>query len=205
MTAPPLEQATTGAGRRRKVLNVALVLVVLVAIIGLYRLTPTQKDVQEPIAVKGIVGKPVKTPRFELTVRGVQVSKKLRIPRSAPDRDTLSDFVVVDALATATREPLYLKNVSIKAADGTTYLGANRSGLREADLTGFQLSTDIPARGFFVVEMPADQLPGAVLQVMEKPFLNDLEPQATIPLGVEKDQLDGLRKDVAIMTAADAS
>jgi hypothetical protein len=39
---------------------------------------------------------------------------------------------------------------------------------------------------------------------MEKPFLNDLEPQATIPLGVSKDQLAGLRKDVAIFNAADA-
>ncbi|WBQ04597.1 hypothetical protein [Kribbella sp. CA-293567] len=205
MTAPPLEQAASaGRGRRRRVLNIGLVLVVLVAIIGLYRLTPTQKDIQEPVAVKGVVGKAVKTPRFELLVSGVQVSKKLRIPRSAPDRDTLSDFVVVEAVAVAKREPLYLKNVSIKAADGTVYLGANRSGLREVDLTGFQLAPDIPARGSFVVEMPADQLPGSVLLVMEKQFMNDLEPRATIPLGVEKDQLDGARKDVAILNAADA-
>jgi hypothetical protein len=72
------------------------------------------------------------------------------------------------------------------------------------DLTGFEFAPDIPARGVFVVEMPADKLPGAVLQVMEKPFLNDLEPQATIPLGVSKDQLAGLLKDVAIFNAADA-
>lgn len=202
---PPLEQAARHNSNRRKVLNVGLVLVVLVAIIGLYRLTPTQQDIQQPVEVKGIVGKPVKTPRFELTVRGVQIGKKLRIPRSAPDRDTLSDFIVVDAVVKATREPIHLNKVSIKAADGTTYLGANRVGLDDADLTGFEFAPDIPAQGSFVVEMPADQLPGAVLQVMEKAIFSDLEPQATIPLGVKKDQLDGLRKDVAIITAADAS
>lgn len=202
---PSLEEAAQRNSRQRKVLNVVLVIVVLVAIIGLYRLTPTQKDIQEPVAVKGIVGKAVKTPRFELTVRGVQVSKKLRIPRASPDRDTLSDFVVIDAIVKATREPIHLSKVTIKTADGISYLGANRSGLTETDLTGFEFAPDIPAHGSFVVEMPADQLPGAVLQVMEKSIFNDLEPQATIPLGVEKDQLDGLRKDVAILTAADAS
>lgn len=202
---PSLEEAAQRNSRQRKVLNVVLVIVVLVAIIGLYRLTPTQKDIQEPVAVKGIVGKAVKTPRFELTVRGVQVSKKLRIPRASPDRDTLSDFVVIDAIVKATREPIHLSKVTIKTADGISYLGANRSGLNETDLTGFEFAPDIPAHGSFVVEMPADQLPGAVLQVMEKSIFNDLEPQATIPLGVEKDQLDGLRKDVAILTAADAS
>ncbi|WP_433015488.1 hypothetical protein [Kribbella sp. CA-294648] len=202
---PPLEQAARHDSTRRKVLNVALVIVVLVAIVGLYRLTPTQQDIQQPVEVNGIVGKPVKTPRFELTVRSVQVGKKLRIPRSAPDRDTLSDFVVIDATVKATREPIHLSKVSIKAADGTVYLGANRAGLDRVDLTGFEFAPDIPAQGSFVVEMPADQLPGAVLRVMEKAIFSDLEPQATIPLGVEKDQLDGLRKDVAILNAADAS
>jgi hypothetical protein len=202
---PPLEHAKQHDSTRRKVLNVGLVLVVLVAIVGLYRLTPTQQDIQQPVEVKGIVGKPVKTPRFELTVRGVQVAKKLRIPRSSPDRDTLSDFVVVDAVVKATREPIQLSKVSIEAADGTVYLGANRSGLDRVDLTGFEFAPDIPAQGSFVVEMPADQLPGAVLRVMEKAIFNDLEPQATIPLGVEKDELDGLRKDVATFNAVDAS
>jgi hypothetical protein len=201
--APPLEVASRN-GRLRKLLNYGLVLLVLVAIIGLYRLTPTQKDIQDPVAVNGVVGKAVKTPRFELTVKSVQVSKKLRIPRSAPDRDSLSDFVVIEAVVKATREPIHLNKVSIKAADGTTYLGADRSGLGDVDLTSFQFAPDIPARGVFVVEMPAGKLPGAVLQVMEKAFLNDLEPQATIPLGVSKDQLAGLRKDVAIFNAADA-
>jgi hypothetical protein len=200
---PPLEVASRN-GRLRTVMNVGLVLVVLVAIIGLYRLTPTQKDIQDPVAVNGVVGKAVKTPRFELTVKSVQISKKLRIPRSAPDRESLSDFVVIEAEVKATREPIHLNKVSIKAADGTTYLGADRSGLDEVDLTGFEFAPDIPARGAFVVEMPADKLPGAVLQVMEKAIFNDLEPQATIPLGVEKDQLAGLRKDVAIFNAADA-
>lgn len=200
---PPLEVASRNS-RLRKLLNYALVLVVLAAIIALYRLTPTQKDIQDPVAVNGVVGKAVKTPRFELTVRTVQVSKKLRIPRSAPDRDSLSDFVVIEAEVKATREPIHLNKVSIRAADGTTYLGADRSGLEQVDLTSFQFAPDIPARGVFVVEMPADKLPGAVLQVMEKAFLNDLEPQATIPLGVSKDQLAGLRKDVAIFNAADA-
>jgi hypothetical protein len=203
VSPPPLKVASRN-GRLRKLLNYALVLVVLAAIIALYRLTPTQKDIQDPVAVNGVVGKAVKTPRFELTVRSVQVSKKLRIPRSAPDRDSLSDFVVIEAEVKATREPIHLNKVSIKATDGTTYLGADRSGLETVDLTSYQFAPDIPARGVFVVEMPADKLPGAVLQVMEKAFLNDLEPQATIPLGVSKDQLAGLRKDVAIFNAADA-
>ncbi|WP_328333652.1 hypothetical protein OHA70_17130 [Kribbella sp. NBC_00382] len=200
---PPLEVAPRN-GRLRKLLNYGLVLVVLAAIIGLYRLTPTQKDIQDPVPVNGAVGKLLETPRFDLLVKGVQVGKKLRIPKSAPDRESLSDFVVVEAEVTAVHEPIHLGKVAIKASDGTVYLGANRVGLDDVDLTGFQFAPDIPARGVFVVEMPADKLPGAVLQVMEKPFLNDLEPQATIPLGVEKDQVAGLRKDVVIINAADA-
>lgn len=186
----------------RKVVNVGLVLLVLVAIVGLYRLTPTQKDIQQPVAVKGIVGKAVKTPRFELTVQSIRVSKKLRVPRTTPDRDTLTDFIVVDAVVKATREPIHLNKVEIKASDGVTYLGANRSELDRADLTGFQFAPDIPARGSFVIEMPADKLPGAVLHVMEKAIFSDLEPQATIPLDISKSELDGLRTDVAIVKNA---
>lgn len=186
----------------RKVVNVALLLAVLVAIVGLYRLTPTQKDIQQPVAVKGIVGKAVETPRFELTVEKIRVSKKLRVPRTTPDRDTLTDFVVVDAVAKATREPIHLNKVSIRTADGVTYLGSNRSELDRADLTGFEFAPDIPARGSFVIEMPADQLPGAVLLVMEKAIFSDLEPQATIPLDVQESAVDGLRTDVAIIKNA---
>jgi hypothetical protein len=189
----------------RKLVNVGLTLVVLVAIVALYRWTPTLKDIQQPVAVKGAVGKPVHTPRFDLTVDGIRISKKLRVPRTTPDRDTLTDFVVVDATVRATREPIHLGLVQIRTSDGVTYLGANRSGLDRADLTGFQFAPDIPARGSFVIEMPADQLPGAILLVTEKKIFTDFEPQATIPLDVKKDQVTGLRKDVAILTSTDAS
>ncbi|WP_112247756.1 hypothetical protein [Kribbella monticola] len=189
----------------RRIVNVGLTVFVLVAIIALYRWTPTQQDFQQPVAVNGVIGKPVHTPRFDLTVDGVRISKKLRVPRTTPDRDTLSDFVVIDATVKATKEPIHLGKVQIRTSDGYLYLGSNRSGLQEADLTGFQFAPDIPARGSFVVEMPADKLPGAVLLVTEKPFFTELEPQATISLGVKKDQLAGLRQPVAVLTNADAS
>lgn len=189
----------------RKLTNLGLALLVLVAIVALYRWTPTKQDIQQPVAVNGVVGKPVHTPRFTLTVDGVRTSKKLRIPKTVPDRDTLSDFVVIDATVEATREPMHIFGVQIRTSDGFTYLGANRDGLRQVDLTGFEFAPDIPARGSFVVEMPADKLPGAVLLVTEKSIFTEMEPQATIPLGVEKDQLAGLQKDVAMLTTADAS
>ena len=191
--------------KTRKAVNIGLTLFVLVAIVALYRWTPTQQDIQQPVAVNGVVGKAVHTPRFDLTVDGIRTSKKLRVPRTKPDRDTLSDFIVIDATVKATREPIHLGKVQIRTSDGVTYLGANRSGLDDIDLTGFQFAPDIPARGSFVVEMPADKLPGAVLLVTEKQFFTEMEPQATIPLGVKKDQLAGLQKDVAILTTADAS
>jgi len=184
--------------RARRVLNLGLTLAVLVAIVGLYRLTPTQKDIQDPTPVKGIIGRTVKTPRFDLTVNDVRVGRKLRIPHSTPDRDTLTDFVVVDATITATREPIHVSNVRIRSSDGITYLGANRNGLNEVDLTGSELSPDIPVRGSFVVEMPADKVPGATLLVMEKSMLNDLEPQVTVPLGDDPPAVE----DVVSLTAA---
>jgi hypothetical protein len=189
----------------RKLVNVGLTLAVLVAIVALYRWTPTQKDIQQPVAVNGAVGKAVHTPRFDLTVDGIRISKKLRVPRSTPDRDTLTDFVVIDATVKATREPIHLSLVQIRTSDGMTYLGANRSGLDQVDLTSFQFAPGIPARGSFVVELPADKLPGAILMVMEKKILTDMEPQARIPLGVKDDQLAGLRKAVAILASTDAS
>jgi hypothetical protein len=182
----------------RKLLNVGLTLAVLVAIVGLYRLTPTQKDIQEPTAVKGIAGRAVHTPRFDLTVDDVRVGKKLRIPRSTPDRDSLTAFVVVDATVTANREPIHIFDVRIRSADGVTYLGSNRSGLDRVDLTGTEFAPDIPVRGSFVVEMPADQVPGATLLVMEKSIMNDLEPQVTVPLGPDTPTLE----DVVSLTAA---
>jgi hypothetical protein len=182
----------------RKVLNVGLTLAVLVAIVGLYRLTPTQKDIQEPTAVKGIPGRPVHTPRFDLTVDDVRVGKKLRIPHSTPDRDSLTAFVVVDATVTANREPMHIFGVKIRSADGITYLGSNRSGLDRVDLTGTEFAPDIPVRGSFVVEMPAGKVPGATLLVTEKSILNDLEPQVTVPLGDNAPKLE----DVVSLTAA---
>jgi len=167
----------------RKILNGVLTLAVLVAIIGLYRLTPTQRDIQDPTPVHGVAGRAADAGRFKLTVDGVRVGKTLKIPNSAPDRKTQTAFVVVDATVTATQEPIHLNKVQIRDADGVTYLGANRSGLDRVDLTGFQFAPGIPARGAFVVEMPADKVPGATLQVMEKAIMNDLEPQLNISLG----------------------
>jgi hypothetical protein len=187
---------------RRRVVDSILVVVVLVAIVGLYRITPTQKDFQQPIAVKGVAGQAVHTPRFDVTVEKVRISKKLRVPRTTPDRDTLSDFVVIDAVVTANREPIHLQKFGIRATDGTTYAAANRSGLDRVDLANFQFAPGIAVRGPIVVEMPADQLPGATLLVLEKEIFTDLEPQATIALQISKDQLDGLREDVAILTPA---
>ena len=182
----------------RKLANLGLTLAVLVAIVALYRWTPTQKDIQDPTPVKGIVGRAVQTPRFDLTVNDVRVGKKLRIPNSSPDRDSLTDFVVVDATVVATREPMHIMGVKIRSADGVTYLGSNRSGLDEVDLTGSEFSPDIPVRGSFVVEMPADKVPGATFLVMEKSILNDLEPQVTVPLGNETPKLE----DVLTLTSA---
>jgi hypothetical protein len=182
----------------RKVANIGLTVAVLVAIVALYRWTPDQKDIQDPTPVGGIVGRVVKTPRFDLTVNDVRVGKKLKIPFSTPDRDTLTDFVVVDATVNATREPMHINSVKIRAADGTTYLGSNRSGLDQVDLTGSEFSPDIPVRGSFVVEMPADKVPGATLLVMEKSIFNDLEPQVTVPLGKDAPKLE----DVVPLTAA---
>ncbi|RZT28736.1 hypothetical protein EV649_2520 [Kribbella sp. VKM Ac-2569] len=182
----------------RKLLNVGLTLAVLVAIVALYRFTPTQQDIQQPTSVNGIVGRAVQTPRFDLTVDDVRVGKKLRIPRSTPDRDSLTTFVVVDASVTAKREPMHIFDIRIRSADGVTYLGANRSGLDRFDLTGIEFAPDIPARGSFVVEMPADKVPGATLLVMEKSILNDLEPQVTVPLGSDTPKLE----DVVDLAAA---
>lgn len=182
----------------RKLLNAGLTLAVLVAIVGLYRLTPTQKDIQEPTAVKGIPGRAVHTPRFDLTVDDVRVGKKLRIPRSTPDRDSLTDFVVVDATVTANREPIHVFGVKIRSADGVTYLAANRSGLDRVDLTGTEFAPGISVRGSFVVEMPAGKVPGATLLVTEKSIMNDLEPQVTVPLGDDAPQV----QDVVSLTAA---
>ncbi|HET6743698.1 MAG TPA: hypothetical protein VFH76_32395 [Kribbella sp.] len=182
----------------RKLLNAGLTIAVLVAIVGLYRLTPTQQDIQQPTPVQGIVGRAVQTPRFDLTVDDVRLGKKLRVPHTTPDRDSLTAFVVIDATVTANREPMHLFGIKIRSADGITYLGSNRSGLDQVDLTGTQFAPDIPVRGSFVVEMPADKVPGATLLVMEKSILNDLEPQVTVPLGDDAPKLE----DVVTLTAA---
>ncbi|MGZ0148847.1 hypothetical protein ACXJJ3_17365 [Kribbella sp. WER1] len=184
----------------RRLVNVGLTLAVLVAIVGLYRLTPTQQDIQKPTPVQGIVGRTVHTPRFDLTVNDVRLGKKLRIPQSTPDRDSLTDFVVVDATVTANREPMHIFDVRIRSSDGITYLGSNRNGLDQVDLTGSEFAPDIPVRGSFVVEMPADKLPGATLLVMEKSILNDLEPQVTVPLGDDAPKLEDV---VTLTTASD--
>jgi hypothetical protein len=98
----------------------------------------------------------------------------------------------------AQREPIHVGFVRIRAADGVTYLGSNRNGVDDASLTGAELAPDIPVRGSFVVEMPADKVPGATLLVMEKAILNDLEAQVTVPLGDDQPPV----KDVVTLTTA---
>ncbi|TDD48843.1 hypothetical protein E1263_32820 [Kribbella antibiotica] len=186
---------------RRKLLNAGLTLAVLVAIIGLYRWTPTQKDIQDPTPINGVMARPVDAGRFKLTVDAVRVGKKLKIPRNTTVRETKTNFVVVDATVVATQEPIHLNLVQIRTADGVTYVGANRSGLETVDLGSFQFAPGIAARGSIVIEMPADKLPGATLQVMEKAYMNDLEPQANVSLG---DQAPAVR-DVVTFAKASAS
>lgn len=189
----------------RRLVNVLLTGAVLVAIIALYRATPTQGDIQQPVEVKGQAGEVVRTPRFDLTVEGVRVGKSLKVPRTTPDRDTSTSFVVVDAFVTARREPIHLGTVKIRTAEGVEYLVANRTGLDRVDLTGHQLSPGIGVRGSLVFEMPADRLPGAELLVIENSIFTTMEPQATVALGVESDQLAGLEQPVVEVTPASAT
>lgn len=168
--------------RRRRVIEITLTGVVLVAIVGLYRLTPTQADFQQPVQVNGTAGKVVQTPRFEITVEAVRVGKKLKVPRTRPDRETSTSWVVVDAIVTARKDPMHLGTVSIRNTDGVQYRSTNRSAISRVDLTGFEFQPGIPVRGSFAVEMPADQVAGAQLEVIENSTFVALEPQATIPL-----------------------
>ncbi|MFC0629223.1 hypothetical protein [Kribbella deserti] len=166
----------------RRVVNVALTVVVLVAIVGLYRVTPTQGDFQQPVQVNGAFGKVVETPRFTLNVEAVRIGKRLKVPRSRPDRETSTSWVAVDTIVTARREPMYLGTVRIRTKDGLQYNATNRKSISRYDLTGFEFQPDIPIRGSFVVEMPADQVAGAQLEVIESKTFTAFEPQATVPL-----------------------
>ena len=125
-------------------------------------------------------------------------------PYYLPDQVSLPSLATLPMRADEKGDPLVFAGRVVDLA-GQPLAGAELD-IWHADSEGYYsgFAPDIPARGVFVVELPADKLPGAVLQVMEKAFLNDLEPQATIPLGVSTDQLPGLRKDVAIFNAADA-
>ncbi|WP_328988680.1 hypothetical protein OG394_20875 [Kribbella sp. NBC_01245] len=167
---------------RRRVIDIALTGVVLVAIVGLYRLTPTKADFQQPVQVNGTAGKVVQTPRFEITVEAVRVGKKLKVPRTRPDRETSTSWVVVDAIVTARQDPMHLGSVFIRNTDGVQYRATNRNAISRVDLTGFEFQPGIPVRGSFAIEMPADQLAGARLEVIENGVFTALEPQATIPL-----------------------
>lgn len=167
---------------RRRVIDIALTGVVLVAIVGLYRLTPTQADFQQPVQVNGTAGKVVQTPRFEITVEGVRVGKKLKVPRTKPDRETSTSWVVVDAIVTARKDPMHLGTVTIRNAGGVQYRATNRNAISRVDLLGFEFQPGIPVRGSFAVEMPADEVAGARLEVIESGSFIALEPQATIPL-----------------------
>lgn len=167
--------------RARRIADLGLAAVVLAAMITLHRTTPGPNEFEQPVEVNGSLGRTVRTPLFDLTVDKVRAGKELDVPKYKDDLTTATDFVVVDAIVTATRKPILLGTVRVRTEDGDMYLASERKGFDRGDLGSSELAPGITERGSFVIEMPADKLKGSRLEVIES-SADRFEPQATVPL-----------------------
>ena len=165
--------------RVRRVVDAGLTVAVLGAMIVLHAGAPTVDDFQAPIEVSGAVGEQVEVPRLALTVSGVRLGTRLAVAGGPATMTTATTFVVVDAVATARQKPMSIDRVSIRSTDGTRYLAPGRSGYEGQELSDVPLAPGIPAHGSFVIEMPADRLAGAELEVVPDVNIFGLEPQLT--------------------------
>ena len=188
--------------RARRLVDATLTVAVLAAMVALHAGTPTVDDFQSPVEVRGAVGEQARLPRLALTVSGVRVGQRLSVTGTPAPLTTATSFVVVDAVATAREQPLTIDRVSVRSSDGARYLASRRAGYQGQELTDVALAPDIPAHGSFVIEMPADRLPGAELEVVPDTNIYGLEPQLTIPLDVSADHVAERPAAVVELTGA---
>jgi hypothetical protein len=191
--------------RARRVVDAGLTVAVLAAMIVLHASAPTVDDFQAPIEVNGAVGEETRLPRLALTVSGVRIGPRLTVPGNPAPLTTATTFVVVDAVVTARQKPMSIDRVSIRAADGTRYLAPGRNGYEGQELSDVALAPGIPAHGSFVIEMPADRIAGAELEVVPDANIYGLEPQLTVPLDLSSDRIAALTSDVVALDRASSA
>jgi len=168
----------------RKLGQLAALAVAVILLLGMQRTAPTFDQLVAPIPVSGDSGETVEARSFTLRVDTVQYARQLSFgsPGFEKVRDTGGVWAVVTATAAARDATVTIAGVQWEGPTGTLYDQTERlNGVRPM-LALESLQPDMPKRGWFIFEVPEDQLRGATLLVSQARYPR-LDSQARIGLG----------------------
>lgn len=172
----------------RRLGQLAAVVVAAILLIAMQRTTPTYDFLTGPVPVSGISGETVEARTFTIQVDRVEFARRLTFgsPGFEKTRDTGGIWAIVTATLAARDGTVSVAGVEWEGPTGTRYAPTERILGVQSLLTLQALQPGLPVRGWFVFEVPADQMQGAVLRVSQARF-----PHFDSLVRIDLDRTDG--------------
>lgn len=151
------------------IVNIAAVLLALMALYGMQHSTPSYSEILSPVAVPAAQGKPARTERFVFAVAKVHSAKELVVPSFGEPRTytTSGKWLVVEAAAKAQEQSVSLTSAEWRGPSGMRFAMSGRIGSSLGLLGSERLEPGIPRPVLLVFELPEDQIGGGTLLVAE--------------------------------------
>jgi hypothetical protein len=156
----------------RRLAQLAALVVTAILLIAMQQTTPSFDTLTGPIPISGVSGETVVARSFTVRVDRVEFARQLRFgnPGFEQTRDTGGVWAVVTATLAARDATVTVAGGEWEGPTGTRYSPSGRlsGGLPLVSLQTLQ--PGLPVRGWFIFEMPADQMQGATLRVSQARF-----------------------------------
>ncbi|WP_336208525.1 hypothetical protein [Nonomuraea sp. LPB2021202275-12-8] len=170
----------------RAVLGVLTGLVLAAGAVAVQSLELTQEGKDAPLTFLGAKGEAVDAGRF--SVRVLKVSSAKAVKGQGGDVPAEQLFLVVEAEATVSKEPVHLAPPTLLTADGKKFVATDKVD-KSLTLANPWIQPGWWSRGKFVFEVPSSALPGAqaVFQLPVSGLYSEpLPPEAQIDLGIDE-------------------
>ncbi|MFG1709115.1 hypothetical protein ACFLIM_38585 [Nonomuraea sp. M3C6] len=172
-------------GQGAVVLHAVVGLALAAGAVAIQTLQLSGDDMGKPLTYTGAKGQNVDAGRFSVRVQKVSSAKTIKALDETVPTDRL--FLVVEAAATAPKEPVHLGQPKLITADGKVFAATDKVN-KERTLAYPWIQPGWWTTGKFVFEVPASALPGAQA-VFQLPvgglYSEPLPPEAQIDLGID--------------------
>ncbi|MGV9301879.1 MULTISPECIES: hypothetical protein [unclassified Nonomuraea] len=185
----PARQSRRAArrGGGSKVLNAVVGLALAGGAIGLQTLMPTYEDLGAPLTYTGAVKDDVDAGRFSARVEAVSSARAIEVGEKKIEAGKDQVFLVVQAAATAPKEPLHLNPAELLTAEDKRFTATDRIE-KTKSLAYPWIQPGWWTPGVFVFEVPAAALPGArvVFSIPDGGLYGEPHlPEAEVDLGLD--------------------